>query len=328
MPENVEQIIDNKTVQPEVGVFIPNTLFDRIVIRCFEIMMVFCSLLLSIIITAAAYTRYVHEGDLFGYEEWVKLIAFWLYFLGGAYGAYNDTHVSADLINSYLKGKTRHVMVFIRQVLTTILSIIFVVLGYHFFIYGLLGPLSKDVLTVSWNGSVLAFKFVDFWNLRAIARTTVWQIPLWTSYVAVFLGLIFMAIYFTRRCIHTGIALFKGGTYNATRVSADSTNSDLAGKSRNVFIRQVLTMILSFIFVVLGYRFFLYELLGPLSKNVLTVRWNGSALAFKFVESWNLSGQQISLYAIVLLGLIFMTLFFMSRSIHTGIALFKGGNEK
>jgi TRAP-type C4-dicarboxylate transport system permease small subunit len=153
----------------------------------------------------------VLQGDLFGYEEWVKLIAFWLYFLGGAYGAYNDTHVSADLINSYLKGKTRQVMIFIRQVITSILSFVFVYLGYHFFMFGLLGPLRKNILTVDWNGSVLSFNLVDLWNLRAIARTTVWQIPLWTSYAAVFLGLIFMAIYFSRRCIHTGIALFKGG---------------------------------------------------------------------------------------------------------------------
>ena len=103
-------------------------------------------------------------------------------------------------------------MVFIRQLITSVMSIIFVYFGYYFFMFGLLGPIpKKDILAVGWNGIDLTFNFIDFWTIRAIARTTVWQIPLWTSYAAIFLGLVFMAIYFSRRCINTGIALYKGG---------------------------------------------------------------------------------------------------------------------
>ena len=189
----------------------PKCLFDKVSINFFGIVMVFCSLALSTLITAAAFVRYVVRGDLFGYEEWVKLLAFWLYFMGGAYGAYNNTHVSADLIDAYLKGKPRQIMTFIRQLITSAMSFVFVYFGYYFFMFGLLGPLPKnEILTVGWNGVDLTFKSIDLWNVRAIARTTVWQIPLWTSYAAIFLGLIFMAIFFSRRCINTGIAIIKG----------------------------------------------------------------------------------------------------------------------
>ncbi len=45
----------------------------------------------------------------------------------------------------------------------------------------------------------------------AIPKTTVWQIPLWTSYLAVFLGLIFMSYYFFMRMLRSFRALIKGG---------------------------------------------------------------------------------------------------------------------
>ena len=212
--EILEQDLENEPILLfEERTLKPKGLFDKIVVNFFSIVTASCSVLLAVLIGAAAFVRYVMRGDLYGYEEWVKLIAFWLYFMGGAYGAYNDTHVSADLIESYMpKGKPRLVMVFIRQLLTSVMSLIFTYFGYFFFMFGLLGPLRReDVLTVGWNGVNLTFNFLDLWNIRAIARTTVWQIPLWTSYAAIFLGLILMTIYFSRRCIKTGIALFGGG---------------------------------------------------------------------------------------------------------------------
>jgi len=189
----------------------PIGLFDKVVIKLIEWVTIFSSLALTIVIVVAAFRRYIVRGDLYGYEEWVKLLAFWLYFMGGAYGAYNDTHVSADLIDAYMpEGRPRQIMIFIRQLITSLMSIAFTCFGYYFFLYGLLGPLPKEVLSVGWNGVDLTFKFIDFMTIRAIARTTVWQIPLWTSYLAIFLGLILMTIFFTRRCIHTGISIIKG----------------------------------------------------------------------------------------------------------------------
>jgi len=221
MTENLEQNLENENK------FKPKGFFDKIAIRSFEVIMVFCSLTLAVVISYVVYVRYVEKGDLYGYEEWVKLIAFWLYFTGGAYGAYNDTHVSADLVDSFLTGKTRQIMIFIRQIITTLLSFVFVYLGYHFFMFGLLGPLKSSTFVVGWGGILspyltfnfsdlwnsnpnLTFSFIDLWNIRGIARTTVWQIPLWTTYIAIFMGFVFMSIYYTRRCIHTGIALFRG----------------------------------------------------------------------------------------------------------------------
>ncbi len=164
---------------------------DLILLFFFSIVSVSCSLLLSIIISAAAFTRYIMGGDLYGFEEWVRLLAFWLYFMGGAYGAYNDTHVSADVIDSYMKeGFFKRLVVVLRNLITTGISILFTWYGYEFFMFGFMGPLGTGI---------------------AIPQTTIWQIPLWTSYLAVFLGLIFMTYYFTMRLFRNLRLLIKGG---------------------------------------------------------------------------------------------------------------------
>jgi len=164
---------------------------DLALLFFFSITTVVCSLLLSLIIAAAAFTRYIIGGDLYGFEEWVKLFAFWLYFMGGAYGAYNNTHVSADVVDSYMKdGVLKRLTIFFRNLITSGISILFTWYGYEFFMFGFMGPLGTGI---------------------ALPKTTVWQIPLWTSYLAVFLGLIFMTYYFTMRMLLSLRDLIRGG---------------------------------------------------------------------------------------------------------------------
>ncbi len=164
---------------------------DMVLLFFFSIVTVVSSLLLAVIISAAAFTRYILGGDLYGFEEWVKLLAFWLYFMGGAYGAYNDTHVSADVIDSYMKeGTFKRLIVVIRNLITVGISLLFTWYGYEFFMFGFMGPLGTGI---------------------ALPKTTIWQIPLWTSYLAVFLGLIFMTYYFALRLFRNLRLLVKGG---------------------------------------------------------------------------------------------------------------------
>jgi TRAP-type C4-dicarboxylate transport system permease small subunit len=166
----------------------PKNIFDRITINTFSIVSVFSTVALTLIICVATFFRYVVKGDLYGYEEWVKILAFWLYFLGAAMGSYNRTHVSADLVNAYLPdGKLKLFFIFLRNLVTVCVSVLFAWYGYEFFMFGFAGPLGTGI---------------------AIPKTTVWRISLWVGYLSVFVGLVFMAIYFTRDLIHSIRALF------------------------------------------------------------------------------------------------------------------------
>lgn len=154
----------------------PKCLFDKITVSFFAIVCFVMSMLLTVIISAATIMRYILEMDLYGYEEWVKIFAFWLYFMGAAYGAFAGTHVSADLVQSYLKdGLVKRLLLVIKCILTLGVTLIFTWYGYDFFMFGLLGPLGTGV---------------------AIPKTVAWRIPLWTCYLPIFGGLFFMSYYF------------------------------------------------------------------------------------------------------------------------------------
>jgi len=167
---------------------VPRNIFDKITVNSCSIICFVTSVLLTILICAATFVRYVLKGDLYGYEEWVKLLAFWLYFMGASIGAFNKTHVSADLVHAYLPpGIVKKSMIFVKDLITVGVTLLFVWYGYDFFMFGFMGPLGTGI---------------------AIPKTTIWRISLWTSYLAVFSGLIFMALYFTRDLVQSTLALF------------------------------------------------------------------------------------------------------------------------
>lgn len=183
---------DNKCNTPSSGhIFLFGTrknIFDRIAINSFTAVCFASTVILTLIICAATFFRYVVKGDLYGYEEWVKFFAFWLYFLGAAIGAYNRTHVSADLVNAYLpSGLLKKLLVFIRSLITVGVTLLFTYYGYDFFMFGYAGPLGTGI---------------------AIPKTTVWRMPYWIGYLSVFMGLGFMSLYFMRDFYYSARALF------------------------------------------------------------------------------------------------------------------------
>ncbi len=173
-----------------VNVRQPKCLFDKITISFYSIVCFVMAMLLMVIITAATLMRYVFEMDLYGYEEWVKIFAFWLYFMGAGYGAFTGTHISADLISSYLKdGVFKRFLTFLKCLVTLGVTLLFTKYGWDYFIFGFLGPLGTGV---------------------AIPRTVAWRIPLWTAYVSIFIGLLSMSYYFLWDTIRAAQALFGG----------------------------------------------------------------------------------------------------------------------
>ena len=202
MPGNKEEkkIPSFKCDEPPSGVLTadtPKNLFDKIFINGFSIICFSTTILLTVIICAAAFFRYILDGDLTGYEEWVKIFAFWLYFMAAAIGAYNRTHVSADLVQAYVPdGRLKDFLVFLKDLITVSVCLLFTWYGLKFFEFGFMGPL----------GSLME----PLGPRIAVPTTNVWRIPLWAGYLSVFLGLIFMTYYFTRDLIISTRTLLLG----------------------------------------------------------------------------------------------------------------------
>ena len=191
--ENTERIDMMKLLAEEEkpAVRRPKNVFDKITVCFYSLVCFVTSILLVVIISAATMARYCFEMDLYGYEEWVKIFAFWLYFMGAGYGAFAGTHVSADLVQSYLPDcKLKDSLTFVRCIVTFSVTLLFTYYGWQFFIFGFMGPLGTYV---------------------AIPKTVAWRIPLWTAYLAIFLGLLSMSWYFFLELVAASRKLVLGG---------------------------------------------------------------------------------------------------------------------
>lgn len=154
----------------------PNNILDKIIVNFCSVTCFVTSIILMFVVSLAALFRYILKVDLYGYEEWVKMFAFWLYFMGSGLGAFYSSHVSADLIQVYVKpGRLKHGLICLRTFFTLLICFLFTWYGYKFFFYGIRGPLGTGV---------------------GVPTTSLWNIPFWTSYLAIFLGLIIMSWYF------------------------------------------------------------------------------------------------------------------------------------
>lgn len=168
----------------------PKNILDKVLVGLFSLIVGVNSLLLTLVVAAAAAARYVFKADFPGYEEIAVLVGFWLYFMGAAYGAYNNTHVSADVIDAYFpEGTMKRILTVLRNAITVGVCGLFVYFGYEFFEFAFKGPLG---------------------NYQFQPRSMTWRIPFWTSRGAIFFGLIFMELYFFRNLVLSLNALIKG----------------------------------------------------------------------------------------------------------------------
>lgn len=114
--------------------------------------------------------RYVFVSPLFGIEELIVFIVMWLYFIGASLGAYERSHIKADVIHVWVKTpRSVAVMNTINSIITVILTAIMVSWCYHYFIFG----------------------------IQKAGQTPALRLPIVVSQSAVFVGAILMAIYFS-----------------------------------------------------------------------------------------------------------------------------------
>jgi TRAP-type C4-dicarboxylate transport system permease small subunit len=123
----------------------------------------------AFLIFVEVFLRYVLGSPLFGVEEMILFIAMWLYFMGASYGAYERTHIKADLIHIWVTSPRGHAIVrTISGGITVVLSFILVKWTYPYFV----------------------------WGLTKGAKSQALLLPMVLSQSAIFFGSILMALYF------------------------------------------------------------------------------------------------------------------------------------
>lgn len=123
-------------------------------------------ILIGLVVTVLL--RYVFNTDLFGIEELIIIPSMWMYFVGASYGTYKQTHISADLINSYVRSER------IKQAIQLFNSIICFAIAIVFTIW--------------------ANDFVSR-NIQTGATSSGWNYPLYIPQSALLIGFALMCFY-------------------------------------------------------------------------------------------------------------------------------------
>jgi len=128
-----------------------------------------CSVFITLLVFAAVLMRYVFHYPGMEVEEIATLVAFWLYFFGAIYGAYERSHIKTELVHLFLKQPRRYAVAkSTASLITVVLAVIMAYWAYTFFV----------------------------WGIQKWARSPVLQLPMVYSQSSIFFGATFMSFYF------------------------------------------------------------------------------------------------------------------------------------
>ncbi len=128
----------------------------------------------GILIFVEVFLRYVLGSPLFGIEELILFIGMWLYFMGASYGAYERTHIKAELIDIWCKNERS--LAIVRAAASTI-------------------TVALSLVLVSWTYPYFSWELVRGGTSQALLMPKIW------CESAVFFGSVLMAFYFITELI-------------------------------------------------------------------------------------------------------------------------------
>lgn len=140
----------------------------RIIDKLLQSMIVITSVSLILLMTFYVCSRYVIKMNFKGFEEIAILIAIWLYFCGSANACREQSQISADMLDMFVKNKT-------------------IVSGITVF-YRIVGLVVVGLLTY------LCWDFMKF-NMDIGTKSSLWKIPMYCYHSSLLFGFSLMFVY-------------------------------------------------------------------------------------------------------------------------------------
>lgn len=130
--------------------------------------LVISSTLVWIGICTAVFLRYFLRKDLFGLEEILMILGFWLYFIGGAYGSYTKTQIKAELLD----------FIFSNPIIISVVKT-----------FGNIISFIMAAFLLKWSFEM------SIWGWQNAAHTPVFNLPMLMAHAPLVLGFLLMSVY-------------------------------------------------------------------------------------------------------------------------------------
>ncbi len=136
--------------------------------KIIKTIVVVCALVSTLMMFVYVLMRYLFGINFKGFEEIILIFVFWLYYMGGAYGSYENSHIVADITDSFVKAEK------IKRVIRLFVDVIKV--GVMCF---------------------LVYLAVDFvtWNIKVGSHTPVYKLPSYLTQGSLLVGFVLILIF-------------------------------------------------------------------------------------------------------------------------------------
>jgi TRAP-type C4-dicarboxylate transport system permease small subunit len=150
-----------------------NSAFWKILVIVQEWLLIILGVGVTLIVTATCILSSFLNINFPGNEELLIIVVFYLYMIGCAYGAYEKSHITAEIIDVIIKdGIALQTIKLIRWILTVILGVVFMV----------------------WAVSLVQ------WSIENELKTLVFRLPIAFGQASILIGLILTNFY---NIVHT-----------------------------------------------------------------------------------------------------------------------------
>jgi TRAP-type C4-dicarboxylate transport system permease small subunit len=106
----------------------------KVLVAFQRIGLIVASVGVTCIVAGSCVLRFFNLNFL-GFEEILTIVVFWLYMFGCANGTFERNHITANIIDVYLKeGIAKRCMILIRNIITTALCAVMFIWVFNFFI--------------------------------------------------------------------------------------------------------------------------------------------------------------------------------------------------
>ena len=165
------------------GMLEPKSAALKTLLRVQKYVLVVASLVMAVTFFLVVILRYVFQADLFAYEEWILVIAFWLYFIGSAQGSWEGSHIKADFLSAFIKSASVR-RFFVLLVMVIEVSVLAVLAGLGaYMVWENIAQYPRWSATVAWRipfliphfGIFLGFSLMLFFS--ALRLKVAWCEP-------------------------------------------------------------------------------------------------------------------------------------------------------
>ncbi len=161
----------------------------RVIMKLMNFIIITSGLIMALSFFFVVVLRYGFGADLFAYEEWLMVIALWMFFLASAVATHNGAHITADMLGFMIKQPR---LLYLRALLVGSLELII------------------TLIIVYWGYLMIKESIQAYPNWQ---QTVALHIPFLVPRLGIFVGFCMMAIYSS---LHLYVLICSRASFNNT----------------------------------------------------------------------------------------------------------------